>query len=308
MATLVLCASWALHAPIVVVDNGSRRPAATLALRETAAALSSRLGREVLPASLGFSDSAGGVLLSATLAELAARSDVDGAVIAPLFLGPSDSLRKGVASCAAGLPPNFELRLGACLVDEEGAKDDRRVARALAAQVLHVARAQGLHRRRGGREPLKVLVVDHGTPSARVNAVRARLASDVGALLSRHAPTSFRGSTVGAASMERRDDPRYDFNEPLLERALASAPFNEGDVILAMAFALPGRHAGEGGDVAQIVERARRQEGSAALRVHTTPLLAGHSLVLDVLAQRAADAERVTTGAGDATSPGALPV
>ena len=300
---LLLYASWSLHKPIIVVDNGSRRPAATLALRETAAALSKKLNREVLPASLGFSDSAGGKLLSTTLAELAARPDVSGAVIAPLFLGPSDSLRKGVTSCAADLPPDFELRLGACLVDEDGAADDRRVARALASQVLRVARTENLSRRRGGGEPLKVLVVDHGTPSARVNAVRARLAEDVGELLSKHAPTSFASSAVGAASMERRDDPRYDFNEPLLERALAAPPYNSGDVILAMAFALPGRHAGEGGDVAQIVERARQDEGSAALRVHTTPLLGGHSLVLDVIAQRAADAKRITTGVGDAPSP-----
>ena len=54
---------------------------------------------------------------------------------------------------------------------------------------------------------------------------------------------------------------------------------------------------------AQIVERARQDEGSAALRVHTTPLLGGHSLVLDVIAQRAADAKRITTGVGDAPSP-----
>ena len=63
--------------------------------------------------------------------------------------------------------------------------------------------------------------------------------------------------------MERRDDPAYDFNEPLLERALAAPPYNAGDVILAMAFVLPGRHAGEGGDVAPIVARAPAQSDPA---------------------------------------------
>lgn len=305
--------------PVILVDNGSRRPAAVLALREVAAALSARLGgQEVLPASLGFSDSAGGMLLSSTLSELVARPDVNGAVIAPLFLGPSAGLGRGVASCAADLPPAFGLRVGGCLVDEEAMPDDTRVARALASQVLRVARQRKLHRL-VPPVPLKVLVVDHGTPSRAVNAVRNRLARDVGGLLSRHAvPTTsaaaaFASIVVGPASMERRDDPAYDFNEPLLERALAAPPYDAGDVILAMAFALPGRHAGEGGDVAQIVERAQEQ-AAAELRVHTTPLLGRHSLVLDVLADRVRDAGPLAggsspdaIGAQDAATDGAPP-
>ena len=282
--------------PVVLLDNGSKRPASTLALRETAAALSKVLGgREVLPASVGFSDTIapealGGVrarVLSDVLADVSARGD-DGATIAPLFLGPSGGLTKGVASCTADLPAGFELRVGACLVDDKGAPEDDRVGRALAAQVLQLADDAHL------RDPLKVVVVDHGTPSKLVNAVRARLAREVAHALDE----STRAALVGAASMERRDDPAYDFNEPLLERALAAPPYNEGEVVLAMAFLLPGRHAGEGGDVAQIVEQARQAAVSAgtlsddaSLRVHATPLLGGTSLVLDVLADRVRDAD-----------------
>ena len=277
---------------VLLVDNGSRRPASTLALRKTAAALSDRLsGREVRPASLAFSDAVPATMLngmpaSTLQAELAAllADGATGAIIAPLFLGPSDGLRRGIDEARTALStPSFDLRAGTCLVDELD-PTDKRIARALAAQVLRIARQERL------ATPLKVLVIDHGTPSARVNAVRERLAREGRGLL------GHRASDVAGASMERRDGAAYNFNEPLLERALSEPPFDRGDVILAMAFVLPGRHAGEGGDVAQIAQRAMDEAAarpapdcervSPPLRVHTTPLLAAQPLVLDVLAER----------------------
>ena len=76
--------------------------------------------------------------------------------------------------------------------------------------------------------------------------------------------------------------------------ALRQAPFDEGDVIVAMAFLQPGRHAGEGGDVAQIIERALA--GSPGLRVHLTPLLASQPLVHEVLRDRVRAAEEACVG------------
>jgi sirohydrochlorin ferrochelatase len=284
---------------VLLVDNGSKRPAATLALRKAAAALSAVLGgRDVLPASVAYSDAIpladlGGRPARTLSTELSAAYDSGepGVVIAPLFLGPSGALSKGVTGSVASLDPTrrpcdpsvaapFRVCVGTCLVDD-AAPMDTRVARALAAQVLWLARRRRL------QPPLKVLVVDHGTPSPRVNAVRGRLAGQVRELLgawARH---------VQPASMERREGQAYDFNEPLLERALRTPPFDDGEVVLAMAFLLPGRHAGEGGDVAQIVQSAGEDATRAGrqLSVHTTPLLATHSLVLEVLADRVAAAE-----------------
>lgn len=286
----VIVGVLALAPPILLVDNGSRRPASVLALREVAASLSTLLdGRDVRPASLGFSDEVdaaalGGVPARTLRTELASlvSSGAPGAIVAPLFLGPSGGLRRGVAACQEELAgtSSFDLRVGACLVDESEPADNR-VGRALTAKVLQVARRARL------RFPLKVLVVDHGTPSRPVHEVRERLAGEVRELLGP------RALMVRGASMERRDEPAYDFNEPLLERALAMAPYDEGDVVLAMAFLLPGRHAGAGGDVAQIVERAQASatEGKAPLTVHTTPLLAMHPLVLSVLVDRVRAAE-----------------
>ena len=60
--------------------------------------------------------------------------------------------------------------------------------------------------------------------------------------------------------------------------------FDEGDVVVSMAFLLPGKHAGEGGDVDQIIERARIQHPK--LRIHRTPLLGSQRLVHEVLRDR----------------------
>lgn len=287
-------------AAVVLVDNGSRRAASSLTLRAAATALSLALGgREVLPASIAFSDGVpaadlGGQpahTLRQALGGLVERGE-HSAIVTPLFLGPSGAIRRGLNACADDLDDSFQLSVGACLVDENQPADER-VARALAAQVLHAAR------RVGARPPLKVLLVDHGTPSRPVNAVRSRLTCELRRLL------GARASAVGEASMERRDGSEYDFNDPLLERALRAPPFDQGDVILAMAFLLPGRHAGDGGDVAQIVQGAQADSAaSAPLRVHTTPPLATHPLVVDVLADRVRASDAALAASGGATAGG----
>ncbi|KAL3907375.1 MAG: hypothetical protein SGPRY_010194 [Prymnesium sp.] len=293
MATvrLGLLASWLAGAlccaPVVLLDNGSLRAAAALALRATASSLARQLGRDVAPASLRFSDSIGAEelggegawLLRDALRAYEARG-MSRAVVVPLFLGPSASLEKGVDACLTELRAEglgLEVHLGRCLVDLEEQASDDRVACALAALVEEVAEARGIS------TPLRVIVVDHGTPSPKVNAVREHLAAGVRSALGE------RASEVAAASMERREGAKYDFNEPLLEGLLQQTPFNKGDVILAMAFLLPGRHAGEGGDIAQIIQHS--EKNSPGLRVHPTPLLAAQPLIHKVLRERALAAE-----------------
>ena len=206
--------------PVLLVDNGSRRAASVLALRQTAAALELALGgREVLPVSLRFSDSIpaaklGGVaarVLSDELRALEVRGEAR-AVVTPLFLGPSESFTKGVAECVAeldGAGARLDLQVGSCLVDEASPDDDR-IARTLASLVSQVSEAHSL------RDPLKVIVVDHGTPSPEVNAVRGRLVGEIADLLGE------RAAIVAGASMERREGAAYDFNEPLIEGLLGT--------------------------------------------------------------------------------------
>ena len=130
----------------------------------------------------------------------------------------------------------------------------------------------------------KVLLVDHGSPQYSVTLVRNHLGDQVASLLSKEV------AGVGVASMERRPGPEYAFTDPLLANALTNAPFNEGDVIVLLQFLSPGRHAGEGGDVAEICGEAQR--GRPQLRTFLTEPIGQHPKVTSLLAQRYREALR----------------
>ena len=298
--------------PVLLLDGGSKRAGATLSLRSAAAQLSQQLGgRDVRPVSVRWSDEVpaeelDGVPARTLAVELTslATAGTQRAVVAPLFLGPSDAINNGLEACIDALTADglaMDIHLAECLVASQQ-PDDHRVARALAALVLRLARTRRLEGPLKVRDAApwlpafvdlqlielhppcpQVVLVDHGTPSVRVNDVRCRLEHELRTLL------GDRAAVVAAASMERRPDPRYDFNEPLLESLLGTPPFDSGDVIVAMAFLSPGRHAGAGGDIDAILADARA--GHPALRTHTTPLLASQSLVSRVLGDRVAAAE-----------------
>ncbi len=151
---------------------------------------------------------------------------------------------------------------------------DLRLARLLANNVRQVmGHTGGLH------QPTVVLV-DHGSPIPEVAAVRNYVAGQLGALLSEEA------GCVTFASMERRDGDEYRFNEPLLADLLASRALAGREVILAMLFLSPGRHAGEGGDIAEICEQA--MAASPGLNVTSTRLVGEHEGILEILASRVA--------------------
>ena len=72
----------------------------------------------------------------------------------------------------------------------------------------------------------------------------------VATLVSQQLGAALGGMEVTACAMERREGAEYDFNEPMLEAALQTGA---GDAIVALMFLGPGRHAGPGGDIADIV-------------------------------------------------------
>ena len=74
------------------------------------------------------------------------------------------------------------------------------------------------------------------------------------------------------------------FPNPLLAALLVQEPFDRGDVIAAMLFLSPGRHAGPEGDVAQICRAAEATR--PGLRVTMTELLGGHPALIELLAKR----------------------
>jgi sirohydrochlorin ferrochelatase len=261
------------HASTLLVDNGSLEPAATLGLRALAAKLADRIGQRVEPISLLHSSGVPADQLGGTAAEIlepalerrvaAGQTEF---LIVPLFFGPSGALTDYLPKRLARLRekhPALAVRVAAPLF----AAGDDRLARILADQV----RALGSPARR-------VALVDHGSPARAVTEVRNELSCQLAGQLG---PTF----TVAPASMERREGAAYDFCEPLLERLLRSPGWNEGDVVVAMQFLLPGRHAGPAGDVAEICAGAEAAS-TGKLRTKMTGLVAEHALLVDILADR----------------------
>ena len=158
--------------------------------------------------------------------------------LSPLFLGPTavtDYLPK-VVDELSGEYPELNVRIASVLAGENLDLPDPRLAQILADQIRALQPSPRT----------KVALVDHGTPIIEVNRVRnavgRQLASELDA------------SQVLSCSMERREGEAYAFNDPLLEKLGEVDYFAGGRLILAMFFLLPGRHAGEGGDVAEICD------------------------------------------------------
>jgi hypothetical protein len=254
---------------IALIDNGSLEPAATLNLRRVAAALSANVGVPVHPVSWKHSDRIAPADLdgtpAATLkpwmsAQLAAgERDF---VFLPFFISPQgaigsslrDDLEK-LQSPAAPFRSVFTTSLASAEVIPTIIADRIR-------QQIHTA----------GLTNPPVIVVDHGGPSPASAALRDQIAAQVRTLL---------GPAIGplvAASMEGEEHPH---NLPLLADQLCKAGFDTGDVVIALLFLSPGRHAGAGGDIAQICAAATSAQPS--LRCHPTELIGSHPLALETL-------------------------
>ncbi len=259
-----------------LMDNGSLEPAAALRLRELARELAARIGEPVAPVSLLHSSAVpaeklGGVpaeIVEPALERWLAVGQTD-FIVVPLFFGSSGALKdylpKRIAHLRSGFP-KLQVRLAAPLF----VGSDDRLARIMAENVRKVSKT-----------PVRVAMVDHGSPARAVVGVRNELAVQLGAMLGP-------GISVAASSMERREGAEYDFCEPLLKRLLAQSGWNSGEVTVAMQFLLPGRHAGPDGDVAKICRAA--ESVSPGLRAMMTPLVGAHPLLIDILTDRWRDA------------------
>lgn len=270
----------------LLVDNGSLRPQATFNLRRLSRALSAACGERIRPASLLHSNRIPAEALDGekaiTLGPLAERLAAEGAtelIVLPLFFGPSQALTQYLPerlSKVQALYPDLVVKVAMPLVDTLGTVD-LRLARLLADNVREVMRT---------KQRPTVILVDHGSPIPEVASIRDYLAGQLSALLSGES------ECVTFASMERREGNEYRFNEPLLETLLAAPAFAEREIILAMLFLSPGRHAGEGGDIAEICATA--MANSPGLAITPTRLVGEHDGLIELLADRL---EQVRRGA-----------
>lgn len=263
---------------IVLMDNGSLRAEATLQLRALADSLSEKIGQKVHPVSLLHSSKVDESLLNGesgrTLVPFlreCKESGHDSFVIIPLFFGASGALVDYLPSRVAALQEEGWTDLDVQVCETLVKEGDSRVAEILAALVKEqLAEPEWAE--------AAVAMCDHGTPSKVVNEVREIVAEQLECLLSDQAVR------VRACSMERREGAEYDFNEPLLESLLGSEGYDQ-KVIVAPLFVSPGRHAGAGGDIAQICQSAEAESGSLVTKM--TPLVgAGADRLVEVLADR----------------------
>lgn len=265
----------------LLVDNGSLRAASHLNLRAVASALGQRVDATVRAVSLLHSRKIDPAELGGRRAwtfepyvrgRLAAGERAFG--ILPFFFGPTGAITTYVPERLRALRADhgpFEVARAPFLFDGDAVLDAG-VAGIVAENIRRLIRERGL------RQP-PVVLVDHGSPLASVAYVRDFIAGQLSVLL---APREV--ARVGAASMERREGPAYDFNEPLLESRLRAPGFDSGDVVVAMLFLSPGRHAGGDGDVASICRAAEAIR--PGLRCHMTELVGTRPEIIDLLETR----------------------
>ncbi|MEM8489822.1 MAG: cobalamin biosynthesis protein CbiX [Pseudomonadota bacterium] len=269
---------------VFLVDNGSLRPQAVLALRAVATKLAEQTGLVVEAVSLLHSskippqklEGAPASIVEERLAECTGAGELN-ILILPMFLGPSlaiEELLFRLIRDAQLTTPQLKVRVAPPLAGNDAECPDIRLARILADHVQKTVERDRLSK------PV-VALVDHGTPHRPVNRLRNAVARQLDGLLEAEV------SEVIACSMERRDGDEFSFNEPLLE-SIGGGSLSNKQCVAAMFFLLPGRHAGPGGDVAEIcdglIERRRFRS------LHISPLLAFHPLTCEILSDRIAEA------------------
>ena len=250
--------------PLLLTDNGSLQPAATLRLRALATEVARRLGRGVEPVSVLHSDKVDPSLLGGvparTFEPYAREAKAAGAEtleVLPLFIGPSLALTEYLPERAKAVGIGLKVRP---TLWSQGRED------ALVSPLLDNLAATGWTKGAG-----TVLLCDHGSPIPQVTAAREDLAARLRARL------GLRPDELVGCAMERREGPTYAFNEPMLADALGRA---RGKVAVLMLFLLPGRHAGPGGDVADICAA----HAPAGVSWTISPLLGDHPALPEILA------------------------
>mgnify|MGYP005856279245 CR=1 FL=1 len=261
---------------IFLVDNGSLRSAATFALRRLAETLSWKTGERIEAVSLLHSHKIPDEQLHgqpATIVKRRMRELIrEGRrefVILPLFLGPSLAITEYLPSIVGELrqdSADLVVKIADPVAGGNVEQPDTRLSQMLADHMRpYIDDGRGR----------TLALVDHGTPIKPVNVLRDAVARQLAVQC---------GQSVQPCSMERRAGPEYAFNDPLLENLAGVEGYRDSHLVLAMFFLLPGRHAGEGGDVADIADGMVRQGDFRSIQI--CPLLGEHPALLEVLSDR----------------------
>lgn len=272
---------------ILLFDNGSLRPQASLALRSIAQRLAEMTDLRVEAVSLLHSHKIDKAELGGEPATIIRRRFKAGIakgekhfICLPLFLGPSLAITeylKELIEEAQRLSPRMEIRIAPPLAGWDVSDPDPRLAEILADQVRSTMDVHGCI------APINLALVDHGSPIEALSILRNAVSKQLKNLLGN------RVRQVVACSMERREGDAYAFNDPLLETLDYSADCTGGSVpvlLIALFFLLPGRHAGRGGDVEAILDQMIVSGKIGGY--YNTDLIGSHPKLYSILSDRLA--------------------
>ena len=270
---------------IILVDNGSRRPAAVLNLNRLATQLGEASGRSIDAVPLqhadkippeAIADALGGrpVVTFPQYVEEALKQGLDELIIIPLFFGHSRAVSSFIPDTLRALEnDNGTFRWSVADVLCPLPQGEPKLARLLYDNLATLGEFQL-------SELDVVILVDHGSPFRKVTDVRVKMAAQLSPYLPANVP-------LLQAAMERREGPEYDFAGPLLKDLLDELAREKQhlNIAISMLFLSPGRHAGEGGDITEICDQAMREH--PGLTVHISPLVGDNPLLIDLLLDRA---------------------
>jgi hypothetical protein len=263
---------------ILLIDNGSSNFQATRNLRRLATELGQRSGQPVYPVSLQHADriapehldDSPAQLLETFISSQLQQNKRDFLAI-PLFFGLSRALTSFLPNLLESLHSRYgSFRFNVTDVLYPLPQGEPRLARILRDQIDPFIS--------GPLQP-RVILVDHGSPLPAVTEVRVRIAQQLNKLLPHDVQLS-------EAVMERREGSEYDFNGELLEQVLQREAQRSltPPIVISPLFLSPGKHAGQGGDIATICDVA--QQRYPGLRIHISPLVGEHPRLIEILQDR----------------------
>ncbi len=264
---------------ILLCDNGSSKPQATVQLRYLAARLSQKVNKTIYPVSLQHADkipaeeldNIPAMTFTPFLQAMLERGEHE-FIVLPLFFGNSKAVSKFIPDEVEKLKSTgSDLSVDVADIIYPLPEGEQRLPHILAEHIN-----QNLFEDIEGTQ--KAVLVDHGSPSPNVTEVRKHIAENIKPLLDKHIQ-------LEQAVMERREGSEYDFNGELLENWLTQQAENgETAVIIALMFFLPGKHAGVNGDIDMICHSVLSKYPD--LRIRMTPLICEHPDFLNILETR----------------------
>jgi len=264
---------------ILLCDNGSSKPQATLQLRYLAAQLSQKLDKTIYPVSLQHAnkiptedlDNIPAMTFRPFLQEMLNLGENE-FIVLPMFFGHSKAISKFIPDVVEELiSDGNNLSVKVADVIYPLPDGEQQLASILAEHIN-----QNFYEDIDGVQ--KAVLVDHGSPSPKVTEVRKHIAQSITPMLTKNI-------SLEQAVMERREGKDYDFNGDLLENWLTKqAEKGETAVIIALMFFLPGRHAGVNGDIDMISHSVLSKYPD--FRIRMTPLICEHPEFLNILEDR----------------------